>query len=60
MEDDELQPRARLAEAKPLETYSVEELEAYESALEQELREVRTTLESKKQYLSGAQSLFRL
>lgn len=60
MEDDELQPRARLAEEKPLETYSVDELKAYEALLLRELENVRATIEQKQDHLSGADSLFRL
>ncbi|WP_161958791.1 DUF1192 family protein [Ferruginivarius sediminum] len=59
MEDEDLQPRARLAADKPLEEYSVEELEAYGEALERELEQVRATLKGKRAYLSGAESLFK-
>ena len=60
MEEDALQPRARLAEEKPLETYSVDELRAYEARLLRELENVRAMIEQKQNHLSGAQSLFRL
>ena len=60
MDEEELRPRARLATDKPLEDYSVEELETYAQALERELDQVRATLQGKQAYLSGADSLFKL
>lgn len=59
MEDEDLQPRVRLAQNKPIEELSVEELKAYAEALERELQQVRAALEGKEAYLSGAESLFK-
>lgn len=59
MEDDELQPRNRLSAGGSLESFSVDELRAYEAALQQELERVRALLKSKVDYLSGAESLFK-
>lgn len=59
MDDDELQPRARLAQARPLETFSVEELRAYETALTQELEQVRAVMREKESHLTGADKLFK-
>jgi len=60
MDDEELQPRARLAQARPLETFSVEELRAYETALTRELEQVRAVMREKESHLSGADKLFKL
>lgn len=59
MEDDDLQPRNRLSPGRALESFSVDELRAYEAALERELETVRDLLKSKVDYLSGAESLFK-
>ncbi len=59
MDDEELQPRNRLSRQGPLDSFSVDELRAYEAALQQELEQVRAMLKSKVDYLSGAESLFK-
>lgn len=59
MEDDDLQPRVRLAEGRPLESFSVEELRTYADRLNQELEQVRAMMNDKEQHRSGADSLFK-
>lgn len=58
MNDDDLEPRARLAPARALEALSVDELRAYEGRLKTELEIVREMLDAKKAELSAAESLF--
>lgn len=59
MRDDE-EPSVRLERPKPLEDMSVEELEHYAGKLEGELEQVRETIKGKRDYLSGAQGLFKI
>lgn len=59
MDEDDLQPRKRLAEPPKLEDMSVEELESYLEELEAEMRRVKETVEAKRAYISGAEGLFK-
>lgn len=59
MRDDE-DPSVRLERPKPLEDMAVEELEHYAGRLERELEQVRETIKGKRDYLSGAQGLFKI
>jgi len=60
MEDEPLSPRRRLAEDKPLDTFSIEELRAYQDELTAELERVRAALETKQADIEGAHALFNL
>lgn len=59
MRDDE-EPSVRLERPKALEDMAVDELEHYAQKLESELQQVRDTIQRKRDYLSGAEGLFKL
>ncbi len=59
MDIEELEPRKKNPEPKNLEAMGVEELEAYQAALETEVARVKAELEGKKSYLAGAQAFFK-
>ncbi|SDF40945.1 Protein of unknown function [Limimonas halophila] len=60
MEDDPLDPRQRLTETKPLDTFSIEELQAYQRALAEEQERVKAMLDTKQAEIEGAHKLFNL
>ncbi len=59
MADDDLDPRARLAPARALETLSLDDLRAYEARLQGELETVREMMANKQADISAAESLFK-
>jgi len=59
MEDDDLNPRVRLAPARALETLSLDDLRAYEARLHQELETVREMMAAKHADISAAERLFK-
>ena len=59
MDLDDLEPRKAIEKPKDLDSLGIEQLEAYLAELEAEAAQVKAKIESKKQYLSGAASLFK-
>ena len=59
MDLDDLEPRKAIEKPKDLDSLGVEQLEAYLAELEAEAAQVKAKIEAKKQYLSGAASLFK-
>ncbi len=59
MDPEDLEPRKKAAKPKDLDLMGVEDLESYLEELETEAARVRAKIESKKSYLTGAQSFFK-
>lgn len=59
MEQDDLEPRKKVAERRNLEPMSVEELEVYIDDMEAEIVRVRNAIAAKRSVRNGAESLFR-
>ncbi len=59
MDPEDLEPRKKATKPKDLEVMGVEDLEAYLAELEAEAARVRAKIETKKSYLTGAQSFFK-
>jgi uncharacterized small protein (DUF1192 family) len=59
MDDDDLDPRARLAPSRALSCLSVSELRDYEQRLLGELETVRERISAKQGEMSAAESLFK-
>jgi len=59
MDSDELEPRKAPPQWRDLEPLSVEELEAYIDALEEEIARAKRAIGAKKNLRSGAEQLFR-
>ena len=59
MDMDELEPRRKPTQQKPLDPLSVEELEEYIAALETEIARARAAIAAKRSHKAGADSLFR-
>lgn len=59
MDLDDLEPRKAIEKPKDLDSLGIEQLEDYLAELESEVAQVKAKIEAKKQYLSGAASLFK-
>ena len=59
MDPEDLEPRKQKPKPKDLDAMGVEELEEYLGELEAEAARVKTKIEAKKSYLSGADALFK-
>ena len=59
MDSDDLEPRARLAPARALETLSVEELRSYEERLRREIQAVQDAIQAKQADIAAAESVFK-
>jgi len=59
MDLEDLEPRKMAAKPKDLDAMGIEELEAYLAELEAEATRVKTAIEGKKSYLTGAKSFFK-
>jgi uncharacterized small protein (DUF1192 family) len=57
--DDDLDPRARLAPARALDTLSIEDLNDYAERLRRELETVRETIAAKRAHSQAADTLFK-
>jgi len=60
MDDDSLDPRHRLADPRPLGSFSIDELQTYQQELRAELERVRTALETKQAEINSAHAIFKL
>ena len=59
MDLDDLEPRKAIEKPKDLDSLGIEQLEDYLAELESEVAQVKAKIKAKKQYLSGAASLFK-
>jgi uncharacterized small protein (DUF1192 family) len=59
MLDDEIEPRARPAEARPLDPLSVDELEAYIVSLKAEIARVEAAIAAKRVHRDAVAALFK-
>jgi uncharacterized small protein (DUF1192 family) len=59
MDSDDLEPRARLAPARALESLSIAELRTYEERLHQEIQAVHDAIQSKQSDIAAAESVFK-
>jgi uncharacterized small protein (DUF1192 family) len=59
MDADDLEPRAKPAQTKNLETLSLVELDLYIASLEAEIARARQMIDSKRGQRAGAEALFK-
>jgi len=59
MDDEELEPRKKLAKQRDLTPMAIAELEAYIGEMEQEILRVRNEIAAKRKQRGGAESLFK-
>ena len=59
MDLDDLEPQRPRAKPKNLDDLGIDELEAYAAELESEISRVKSKIKAKRDYLSGADGLFR-
>ena len=59
MDMDELEPRRKPVQQKPLEPLSIGELEEYIASLEAEIARAKTAIAAKQSHRAGLDSLFK-